>query len=400
MVCRYILYKLGLCMKKKYLIRIKGLEKDEQTQFITSNLTDNIIRLKAMLLVLLVIQLVIAFLILVPGIYTITNEHKSFYITVYAVIIPYILLFLAALNTMGNHIKPKTITFFRITILTGLMILLLWGAIIKVLSPSDFFQPNIYLLLLIAVSVIPYFNYWEIIAVISPAQIFLTGYLISVKPYETQYLLQTLMDAWGFALLSLLIAVVHYVDRVQYFKKDMQLTKQNNLLKFTSEIDALTSVFNRRKLDETMEIEWKRSSRTEKPFSFLLIDLDNFKSYNDVYGHIEGDLCLRKSALIMKNTLKRSMDAIFRYGGEEFGVILPFTDLKSAEIVAEKLRRNIENARIAHIQADRNILTISIGLTSKTGNKDDDYKTMYLEADKALYAAKRSGRNKVISFDK
>lgn len=387
-------------MKNKYLIQIKGLEQEEQTAFISANLTENIVRLKAMLVGLLFIQLVMAFLIFVPGIYSVLNEYKSFYISIYLINIPYLILFLAILHTMGNHIKPRTITFYRISILTGLMLLLIWGSTIKVFSPNNLLNPSMYLLILLIVSVIPYFNYWEIIAIISPAQIFLTIYLLAVQTYDKQFLIQTLMDTWGFAFLALLISIVHYSERVRYFKKDNQLKKQNNLLKRHSEIDSLTGVFNRRKLDETMEIEWKRSSRTEKPFSFLLIDLDNFKTYNDEYGHIEGDLCLRKSATIMKNTLKRSLDTIFRYGGEEFGVILPFTDLKAAEIVAEKLRRNIENANICHVNAEHKILTISIGLTSSIGDKDDTYKTMYLEADKALYAAKRSGRNKVISYEK
>lgn len=387
-------------MEKKYLIKIKGFEQEEQTQFISANLTKNIVRLKAVLLGLLIIQLVMAFLILTPGILSIDSAYRSFYKSFYSMIIPYLLLFLAVLHLVGNHIKPRRIAFFRITILTGLMILLLWGAAIKIYSPSNFLQPSIYLLILVIVSVIPYFNYWEIIAVISPAQVFITVYTLAIQTEGRLLQFQTLLDIWAFAVLAILISVVHYIDRVQSFKKDIQITKQTNLLKHHSEVDALTGVFNRRKLDETMEIEWKRSSRAEKPFSFLLIDLDNFKTYNDFYGHIEGDLCLRKTATIMKNTLKRSLDTIFRYGGEEFGVILPFTDLKAAEIVAEKLRRNIESANICHSQADHKILTISIGLTSSMGDKEENFKTMYLEADKALYAAKRSGRNKVISYEK
>jgi len=387
-------------MKNKYLVKIKGLTQDEQTKFISSNLKDNIHRLKVVMQILLFFEIIILSLILIPKLRVVTEEMKQLYIILYIIVICFTLLFIGVLYIMGRLHNEKTITSFRIIILTSLMLLLFWGVSMRLLGNDNFLQPNIYILILLFVSAIPFFNYWEILAVTLPSQFFLTIFILINQTQGKQEIMQILLDTWGFVLLAIVIASLLYTDRVQYFKKDLQLIKQNNILKLHSEIDALTDVYNRRKLDETIEIEWRRSSRTKKPVSFLLIDLDHFKKYNDSQGHIEGDLCLRKSAAIMKNTLKRSSDMIFRYGGEEFGIILPFTDINAAELIAEKLRKNIETAGIMHPQTETGFLTISVGLTSSIGTKENNCQSMYIEADKALYAAKRSGRNKIIAFEK
>ncbi|MDX1358828.1 MAG: GGDEF domain-containing protein, partial [Clostridia bacterium] len=311
-----------------------------------------------------------------------------------------IILFTGALYFMEKRLKESRITLFRMIIMTGLMILLFFGMGMKLISDGTFFQPSIYILMLLAVSVVPFFNSWEIFSVVLPSQLFLTIYAVISRPSESRELLKLLLDTWGFVIIALIISSLFYLDRIRYFKQDLQLKKQNDLLKMRSEVDALTSVFNRRKLDSTMEMEWKRSSRTGKPFAFLLIDLDHFKNYNDTYGHTEGDICLRKTAIIMQKNLRRASDEIFRYGGEEFGVILPFTDVKSAQLVAERLRSKVEEAAITHEGTEPGVLTVSIGITSAVGDKDIQYQEMYIEADKALYAAKRAGRNRIISFEK
>lgn len=387
-------------MKKKYLIKIKNLSFEDQTEFISSNLKDNLSRLKFVIVMLIIVELGILALALLPNINLVPDKNFSLYINMYFAVIVYSVLFLGVLHYMSKHQTEKSILLFRLIILTGLMLLLFWGASMKFLTHSNSLSPSIYMIILFSISVIPFFNYWEILIITLPSQLFITIITILDQSLKTQSTAQVIMDGWGFIFLSIMFSTILYVDRVQYFKKDLLLKKQNNLLKQHSEVDALTDIFNRRKLDETMESEWQRSSRTKQSIAFLLIDLDNFKKYNDTYGHIEGDMCLRKSAAIMKESLKRSSDMIFRYGGEEFGVILLFTDVNSAEIVAEKIRKNIENSGISHKESDHGHLTVSIGLTASIGNKDEDYHSMYLEADKALYAAKRSGRNKVIVFEK
>jgi diguanylate cyclase (GGDEF)-like protein len=387
-------------VNNKYLIKIKDLTQDEQTQFIYSNLRDNLHRLRLLLLAMFFIESFMLILLLIPGVYPQAWESREVYIYLYFVTVIYIILFTGALYFMEKRLKESRITLFRMIIMTGLMILLFFGMGMKLISDGTFFQPSIYILMLLAVSVVPFFNSWEIFSVVLPSQLFLTIYAVISRPNESRELLKLLLDTWGFVIIALIISSLFYLDRIRYFKQDLQLKKQNDLLKMRSEVDALTSVFNRRKLDSTMEMEWKRSSRTGKPFAFLLIDLDHFKNYNDTYGHTEGDICLRKTAIIMKKNLRRASDEIFRYGGEEFGVILPFTDVKSAQLVAERLRNKVEEAAITHEGTEAGVLTVSIGITAAVGDKDVQYQEMYIEADKALYAAKRAGRNRIISFEK
>jgi len=386
-------------MENKYLIKIKGLPESEQTKFIFENLKENIVRLKSALLVFTIIELFVLIVTLLPNVLDLSDEHRRYYIILYLIIIPLLILFTTVIHIMGKNMKYKNVIFYRIVLNTGLMLLLIWSVCIILFGYSDGFLPNVYIIVLLSTSVIPFLNFWEIIAVIVPAQTLLTVYAIAMNPFTEDVTMPLLLDSWAFVIVAIVISSLFYKLRTNNFKKDLELKKQNDLLKRHSEIDALTDIFNRRKLDEVMEDEWKRSGRTGKPVSFLLVDLDHFKLYNDEYGHIEGDLCLRKSAAVMKSTLKRASDGIFRYGGEEFGVVLPFTPLEGAKIMAEKIRKNIENAKITHVKSKTGNLTISIGCTSRVGDRTVDYKSLYIEADKALYAAKKSGRNKIIAYE-
>ncbi|MFO7610938.1 MAG: GGDEF domain-containing protein [Clostridia bacterium] len=384
---------------RKYLIKIPGLSHDEQTKFIYANLELNLERLKIAGLVFVVAELVMLIVALLPGILNISGAQRENYIILYLIIIPFMLLFTTALHYMKKKLKYKYILFFRLIISTGLMLILIWGVCVILFGYDEGFLPNIYIFIMLSVAVVPFLSFWEIISIMAPSQTLLTLFILAMNPFGETIAVPLLMDAWGFFIISITISILFYSLRVDSYSKDLQLISQNNMLKQHSEIDALTDVYNRRKLDEMMETEWKRSGRSGKEFSLLLIDLDHFKTFNDTYGHIEGDLCLRKAAEIMKNTLKRSTDSIYRYGGEEFAIILPFTPIDAAGIVAEKLRRNIENACIPNINSDLGKLTISLGISSAIGNKNMEFNSMYIDADKALYAAKRSGRNRVIAFE-
>lgn len=384
--------------KIKYVIKIPGLTLEEQTDFIFSNLKENLHRLRLTVITFFFIEFVMVILLHIPGLIVMEGGQFKYYIYLY-IIVSILLLLILFLSLMGKHLQQKNIGFYRISIIITLMLVLICSVFLILFGYNGSFLPNTYLLLLIAIAVIPFFNMLEIILIIAPAQFILTVYVFLLKPFNNNITLSLIVTSWSFVFIALVISFLFYQLRIRSFKNDIQLVKQNNLLKQHSEIDALTNIYNRRKLDEVVADEWRRSSRSGKFFSFLLIDLDYFKKYNDTYGHIEGDICLRKTATIMKNTLKRSSDLIFRYGGEEFAVVLPLTTMKSAEIIAERLRKNIENAKFNHYSSLNKHITISIGIASSRGDKTDDFSTVYTEADKALYAAKRSGRNKVIAYD-
>ena len=128
-----------------------------------------------------------------------------------------------------------------------------------------------------------------------------------------------------------------------------------------------------------------------------MIDIDFFKKYNDRYGHLTGDECLRKVANAMKDALHRPSDLLARYGGEEFVVTLPSSNKEGAYILAEKLRKSVENLKIEHRDSEPGkIVTISLGVFTASANEKNTAKSMIAKADKALYQAKHNGRNCVV----
>jgi diguanylate cyclase (GGDEF)-like protein len=164
--------------------------------------------------------------------------------------------------------------------------------------------------------------------------------------------------------------------------------------------DGLTGIANRRHFDVAMEKEVRRAKRAGSPLSLLMIDIDSFKAYNDHYGHQQGDDTLIKVAHALADMLQRPLDLIARYGGEEFSVILPELDPEHAGMLAENMRQRIESLAIPHAQAvgtDR--VTVSIGIATHTGVDLADITALLGAADRALYTAKRGGRNCVVCAD-
>ncbi|MDR2579777.1 MAG: diguanylate cyclase [Fibromonadaceae bacterium] len=152
--------------------------------------------------------------------------------------------------------------------------------------------------------------------------------------------------------------------------------------------DPLTGLSNRRFLDERIKIEWSRAQREKEPLSVLMIDADKFKIYNDTYGHMQGDIHLKTIAKIFQNSVVRAGDFVARWGGEEFTVLLPNTDLEAAFNVGERIRINVK---------EETAETVSIGINSKIPTADDTIDDFIHKADEALYEAKRTGRDKVCS---
>lgn len=169
-----------------------------------------------------------------------------------------------------------------------------------------------------------------------------------------------------------------------------------NKLRDLSIRDGLTGIHNRRHFDEVLIAEWKRSIRTEKPLSLLLIDVDCFKELNDRYGHPEGDECLKKIAHRLAQILRRSGDLLARYGGEEFAAILPETSWESAQLIADTMCNSIEEMRIANEDSKvAPIVTVSVGVCSERTRLGRSAEQMLSAADAALYRAKQLGRNRV-----
>ena len=195
-----------------------------------------------------------------------------------------------------------------------------------------------------------------------------------------------------------------YISRLQRdeafrFLRESQknLADANIELQKLAALDSLTGIANRRRFDETMHREWQRSQRQGRPLSLLMCDVDCFKLYNDSFGHMAGDLCLKKAAAVLTSCLKRTTDLAARYGGEEFAIVLPDTDAAGARKVAEDCLRQLEDLGIDNPQSAHKVVTMSIGIATfvpAPGMAEGD---MVASADRALYAAKSGGRNRAVS---
>jgi diguanylate cyclase (GGDEF)-like protein len=163
-----------------------------------------------------------------------------------------------------------------------------------------------------------------------------------------------------------------------------------------SVVDEVTGTYNRRYFDMIIEEEWKRSMRDYTPISLIMIDIDYFKDYNDKYGHQMGDVCLYSVSKILSGQLKRASDFIARYGGEEFVIVLPNTNAENARLLAGRLRRAVEEARIkAGSEKVSSWVTVSVGVATTTAEFDQAYSVLIKAADSCLYESKSNGRNRV-----
>jgi len=174
-----------------------------------------------------------------------------------------------------------------------------------------------------------------------------------------------------------------------------EIVRLKELAEQDSLMDGLIQIPNRRAFDKQIVHEWNRALREKVNLSFLMIDIDFFKSYNDTYGHRQGDELLKVAGKVFNSNLKRSTDFVARIGGEEFGVLLPATNSYQANVTAERIRRSVEEEIVLTTTGERTNFTVSIGVCAVVPHKGLEYSYIVERADKALYKAKQNGRNKV-----
>ncbi|MCR4471345.1 diguanylate cyclase [Burkholderia sp. SCN-KJ] len=179
-------------------------------------------------------------------------------------------------------------------------------------------------------------------------------------------------------------------------QSQQQLLEANLELRRLTHSDGLTGLSNRRYLDEYLNAEWRRGARERSELSLLMIDVDNFKLYNDTYGHVSGDDVLKRVAATVESCLGRPGDLAARFGGEEFAVVLPGTSPGGVRLLAEKIRLAIEALRLEHVHSSTGrYVTISIGGASVVPAVGTTMTSLIEAADRALYRAKRDGKNRV-----
>lgn len=179
----------------------------------------------------------------------------------------------------------------------------------------------------------------------------------------------------------------------------LRLQEANWKLERLSTIDELTGISNRRSFEDFIEIEWKRALRQSSLLSLIMIDIDHFKEFNDNYGHLAGDNCLKKVAKAIGAAVNRPIDFVARYGGEEFVVVLPSTDRENAYLAAERIRKEVEGLATEHAYSSAApYITISLGVATIVPKDDNSIKELINSADKALFQAKYKGRNRVAVY--
>ncbi len=178
----------------------------------------------------------------------------------------------------------------------------------------------------------------------------------------------------------------------------LELKRSRDFLERSARIDGLTGINNRREFEKALELEWRRCSRTRQPLSLIMLDVDHFKAFNDQYGHLAGDSCLRRIATALQSAVNRSHDAVCRYGGEEFAILLPETDLKGAQRVAIMLRDEVMSLGISHERSSAGlVVTASQGVATLTPSSSNSPHQLVELADRALYKAKNKKRNCVVA---
>ncbi len=222
---------------------------------------------------------------------------------------------------------------------------------------------------------------WRLVGFEDPAHLFKTGERLLVG--ATAYLIVILFGLWRFA-------------HQRVITRTTELENANRQLAALSTTDSLTGVANRRRFDHALTEEWLRARRNEQPLALLMIDVDHFKSYNDHYGHQQGDACLQAVAAVIRLHAKRVGDLAARYGGEEFCILLANTDIVAAQAIAELLRQDVEGLAIPHDKAPSRRVTISIGVAVMPAQHGSVADPLLESADKALYQAKHGGRNRVV----
>ncbi len=180
------------------------------------------------------------------------------------------------------------------------------------------------------------------------------------------------------------------LDITEKKKMEGTLREKERIYKESSMTDSLTKLYNSRKFFSLLTQEIQRANRYKHPLSLILVDVDNFKDYNDQHGHLEGDNALKVLAALTKKALRRT-DTAFRYGGEEFTVLLPETTCEDAMEVAERILKNVENSILSKTSPLKNKLTVSVGATGYI--LEEEITTFLKRADAALYEAKKKGKN-------
>ncbi|EDY87478.1 response regulator receiver protein [gamma proteobacterium HTCC5015] len=260
-----------------------------------------------------------------------------------------------------------------------------------------------YMLVMMFSAVICHMFFWRAVAVgVVTAVSYNALFFLRPQSFEViatfnAHFLCTILITWAASYYLEYSARRDFLQRGILRLERNQLSNVNDQLQHMATTDPLTGLYNRREMERRLQEEWRRGARSDHFISVMLIDVDDFKAYNDHYGHQAGDSCLTQLGTLFGGAFQRASDCVARYGGEEFIVLLPETDAEAAQKLAEKLCHKVFDQRIPHTHAraaDR--ITVSIGAATAQSHHEGHYEHLIKAADEALYQAKEQGRNQVV----
>lgn len=332
-----------------------------------------------------------------------TLYYVSMYIALLLAMIVFFIVFKMLQKNISENLKKIYVggIFFIVSIL-------IYCAGISLLDQLSSGQIIIYIIATIAVASTPIFEPIALLLIFIVIQVL---FMIFLPYFQKSYsmLVANYFNSITLIVISWIIAFMRYKKQIDDFymqkmleskneelnKMNIKLEKVNLKLEKLSQTDALTGIYNRLVFDKTLKLEWERCKRHFIPLSLIMVDIDYFKLFNDNYGHLAGDDCIRKIAEVLSSNARRASDTVARYGGEEFVLILPHTGKEDALRLAEQIREKVEGLGIPHEYSNvSHYVTISLGVASLIPSAGMTTDQFILTADNALYAAKRS-RNSI-----
>lgn len=330
----------------------------------------------------------------------------------YLVLYVILILPMATFLLMRNHMFRIRRNFVVLKVTTTLSFFILgWSMTISILDLQNGGDVTVYVLAQVGIGVLSLYTPLSTLiayVVIQLSFLLLTTILQGPEDLFGYYLNTTIV-----MLLSWMISRILFHQQLSLFANrrvieeqntklsntNEQLAKANKELSYLSTIDFLTGTYNRLKLDQVLTAEWERCKRYKLPLSAIMIDIDFYKSYNDNYGHLQGDECIRDVANVLKTSASRTSDLVVRYGGDEFVILLPHMGIEESTQVAEKIRSGVEALQMKTAYSPiADVVTVSLGVTTLIPQADNDVDSFLREVDKALYASKNGKRNSVTAI--
>lgn len=303
------------------------------------------------------------------------------------------ILFTGRIPSEGNPGKVKSFAFTF-----AAMLCCIFASGITVYNVSTDTSTLVYIVVVLLIGAFLFLDSASFMIIVVPGLVTLYVGLFS-RTIEPSRLITVLVNITALHFFAGMIALFNLKMKERQFESDRSLAKLNNELKALSELDGLTGLPNRRKIDETFEF-WKAVySRKPDSLAVMMIDVDFFKDYNDSRGHLAGDDVLKTIAVLIRNCLYRDADFVGRFGGEEFFLILPGISRLGAFTIAERIRLAVQDARIVYDGKQAKTITVSVGVAFSEMCSREAFEPMISLADASLYEAKQGGRNCVVIQD-